>query len=51
MKKNKQMKPDNVVKRLGAFFIVLTVYYRAACRAGKGAGGCADSGKNDLYGI
>lgn len=52
MKKNKQMKPDNVAKRLWAFFIVLTiVYYRAACRAGKGAGGCADSGKNDLYGI
>ena len=25
MKKNKQMKPDNVVKRLGAFFIVLTM--------------------------
>ena len=40
MKKNNQMKPDNVAKRLWAFFI-----------AGKGAGGCADSGKNDLYGI
>ena len=25
MKKNKQMKPDNVAKRLWAFFIVLTM--------------------------
>lgn len=52
MKKNKQMKPDNVAKTsMGIFYRAHHVYYRAACRAGKGAGGCADSGKNDLYGI
>ena len=36
---------------MGIFYRAHHVYYRAACRAGKGAGGCADSGKNDLYGI
>ena len=33
---------------MGIFYRAHHVYYRAACRAGKGAGGCADSGKNDL---
>lgn len=51
MKKNNQMKPDNVANVYGHFYRAHHVYYRAACRAGKGAGGCADSGKNDLYGI
>ena len=36
---------------MGIFYRAHHVRYRAACRAGKGAGGCADSGKNDLYGI
>ena len=36
---------------MGIFYRAHHVHYRAACRAGKGAGGCADSGKNDLYGI
>lgn len=30
---------------MGIFYRAHHVYYRAACRAGKGAGGCADSGK------
>lgn len=32
---------------MGIFYRAHHVYYRAACRAGKGAGGCADSGKNE----
>ena len=52
MKKNNQMKPDNVAKRLWAFFIVLTMCITVQPVVPvKGAGGWADSGKNDLYGI
>lgn len=52
MKKNKQMKPDNVAKRLWAFFIVLTMCITVQPVVPvKAQEAVQTAGKNDLYGF